>query len=75
MAVQLHLGPDPAALADGLGRLLATPLPDPFAEELVVVPAKGVERWLTQRLSHRLGAGQLGGDGVCAGIRFLTPTR
>jgi hypothetical protein len=29
-----------------LGTLLATPLPDPFAEELVVVPARGVERWL-----------------------------
>ena len=33
-----------------------------------MVPAKGVERWLTQRLSHRLGAGPRGGDGVCAGV-------
>ncbi len=39
----------------------------------MVVPARGVERWLTQRLSHRLGAGGRGGDGVCAGVRFLTP--
>ena len=38
-----------------------------------MVPAKGVERWLTQRLSHRLGAGARGGDGVCAGVRFLNP--
>ena len=38
-----------------------------------MVPAKGVERWLTQRLSHRLGAGPRGGDGVCAGVRFLSP--
>ena len=38
-----------------------------------MVPAKGVERWLTQRLSHRLGVGPRGGDGVCAGVRFLTP--
>ena len=37
------------------------------------MPAKGVERWLTQRLSHRLGAGPRGGDGVCAGVRFLSP--
>ena len=37
--------------------LLATPLADPFAEEVVVVPAKGVERWLSQRLAHRLGRG------------------
>ena len=38
-----------------------------------MVPAKGVERWLTQRLSHRLGTGPRGGDGVCAGVRFLQP--
>ncbi len=38
-----------------------------------MVPARGVERWLTQRLSHRLGAGPRGGDGVCAGVRFLNP--
>ncbi len=38
-----------------------------------MVPAKGVERWLTQRLSHRLGTGARGGDGVCAGVRFLSP--
>ncbi len=60
-------------LADELGDLLATPLADPFAEEVVVVPARGVERWLTQRLSHRLGTGPRGGDGVCAGVRFLSP--
>ena len=30
---------------------------DPFAQDLVVVPARGVERWLCQRLSHRLGRG------------------
>ena len=38
-----------------------------------MVPAKGVERWLTQRLSHRLGAGPRGGDGVCAGRAFPQP--
>ncbi len=37
------------------------------------MPARGVERWLTQRLSHRLGVGGRGGDGVCAGVRFLSP--
>ena len=37
------------------------------------MPARGVERWLTQRLSHRLGSGPRGGDGVCAGVRFLSP--
>jgi exodeoxyribonuclease V gamma subunit len=59
-------------LAGGLGNLLSNPLPDPFAEELVIVPAKGVERWLSQRLSHILGRGT-GQDGVCAGISFRNP--
>ena len=73
MTLHLHRAERTDVLADGLGELLATPLADPFAEEVVVVPARGVERWLTQRLSHRLGAGKRGGDGVCAGVRFLTP--
>ena len=73
MALHLHRAPRTDLLADALGDLLSTPLEDPFAEEVVVVPAKGVERWLTQRLSHRLGTGARGGDGVCAGVRFLQP--
>ena len=73
MALHLHRAPRTDQLADALGELLAVPLEDPFAEEVVVVPAKGVERWLTQRLSHRLGTGPRGADGVCAGVRFLNP--
>ncbi len=73
MTLQIHRAPRTDVLADALGDLLSTPLEDPFAEEVVVVPAKGVERWLTQRLSHRLGAGPQGGGGVCAGVRFLNP--
>ena len=55
MALHLHRAERTDLLADGLGALLAEPLPDPFAEELVLVPARGVERWLSQRLSHVLG--------------------
>ncbi|MBL0746409.1 exodeoxyribonuclease V subunit gamma [Nocardioides baculatus] len=73
MTLHLHTAERTDALADGLADLLVTPLPDPFAREVVVVPARGVERWLTQRLSHRLGAGSRGGDGVCAGVDFVTP--
>ncbi len=73
MPLRIHRAPRTDQLADALGELLSSPLDDPFAEEVVVVPAKGVERWLTQRLSHRLGAGARGGDGVCAGVRFLNP--
>lgn len=73
MTVHLHHATRTDVLADALADVLAAPVPDPFAEEVVVVPAKGVERWLTQRLSHRLGSGARGGDGVCAGVRFLSP--
>lgn len=60
------------ALADGLAELLAVPPADPFAADVVAVPAQGVERWLAQRLSHRLGAGA-GGDGVCARVDMPSP--
>lgn len=73
MSLILHHAPRTDLLADGLAEVLQSPLDDPFAQEVVVVPAKGVERWLTQRLSHRLGTGTRGGDGVCAGVRFLAP--
>jgi exodeoxyribonuclease V gamma subunit len=73
MALHLHRAERTDLLADGLGALLANPLPDPFAEELVLVPARGVERWLSQRLSHVLGCGPGGGDGVCAAVAFRSP--
>jgi exodeoxyribonuclease V gamma subunit len=73
VTLHLHRAERTDVLADGLGDLLATPLPDPFSEEVVVVPAKGVERWLSQRLAHRLGAAPGLGDGVCAGVRFTSP--
>ena len=74
MTFTLHRASGTDRLADGLADLLGTPLDDPFAMEVVVVAAKGTERWVAQRLSHRLGVGPRGGDGVCAGVRFLSPT-
>ena len=74
MVLHLHRAPRTDLLADALGELLSTPLDDPFATELVLVPARGVERWLSQRLSHRLGTSAEGtGDGVCAGVEFRFP--
>ncbi|HEX6150322.1 exodeoxyribonuclease V subunit gamma [Nocardioides sp.] len=73
MALHLHRAERTDLLADGLAELLSTPLSDPFEREVVVVPAKGIERWVAQRMSHRLGTGGRGGDGVCAGVRFLSP--
>ncbi|WP_285029171.1 exodeoxyribonuclease V subunit gamma [Mycolicibacterium sp. lyk4-40-TYG-92] len=73
MALHLHRAEDTGALAAGLGALLAEPLSDPFAAELVLVSARGMERWLSQQLSHVLGSGAAH-DGVCAGIEFRSPT-
>jgi exodeoxyribonuclease V gamma subunit len=52
-----------AALRD----LLADPPADPFAREVVAVPTRGMERWLTQRLSLSLG--------ICANVEFPFPRR
>ncbi|MEO8815771.1 MAG: exodeoxyribonuclease V subunit gamma, partial [Mycobacterium sp.] len=75
MTFHLHRAARADLLADGLAALLATPPDDPFTEELVLVPARGVERWLSQRLAHTLGAGtgSGSGDGVCAGVVFASP--
>ena len=77
MALFVHRAERADHLVAGLAELLAEPLPDPFADEVVAVPAKGIERWLTQQLAHRLGSsrtdGIVGGDGICAGVRFPSP--
>ncbi len=59
-------------LAAELGDLLSAPLDDPFDREVVAVPTRGVERWLIQTLSGRLGATDAL-DGVCANIDFPFP--
>jgi exodeoxyribonuclease V gamma subunit len=74
VVLRLHRAERTDLLADQLAQVLAAPLPDPFAREVVAVPAKGVERWLTQRLSTVLGtSGSY--DGVAACIAFPSPTR
>ncbi|HLR98816.1 exodeoxyribonuclease V subunit gamma [Mycolicibacillus parakoreensis] len=72
MPLHLHRAERTDLLAERLGALLAVPPADPFTPDLVMVPARGVERWLSQRLSHLLGAGAAG-DGVCAGVQFRSP--
>ncbi|HET9074711.1 MAG TPA: exodeoxyribonuclease V subunit gamma [Solirubrobacteraceae bacterium] len=63
------------ALVRELAALLADPPADPFARELVAVPTRGMERWLTQQLSGRLGARPDRRDGVCAALDFPAPGR
>ncbi|WP_280275661.1 exodeoxyribonuclease V subunit gamma [Nocardia wallacei] len=71
MALHIHRAERADTLAGALASLLAQPLADPFAAEVVAVPAKGVERWLNQRLSGVLGAVTC--DGVSANIAYPAP--
>ncbi|MFC4373803.1 exodeoxyribonuclease V subunit gamma [Nocardia halotolerans] len=72
MPLHLHRAERADALAGGLAQVLAVAPADPFAAEVVAVPAKGVERWLAQRLSGVLGV-RGDGDGVAANICFPSP--
>ncbi len=74
MSLHLHRAERSDRLVAALGEVLSRPLADPFATEIVCVPTHGVERWLSQQLSHRLGTGS-GEDGVCAGVDFPSPYR
>ncbi|MEK8070841.1 exodeoxyribonuclease V subunit gamma [Rhodococcoides navarretei] len=69
----LHRAERAGTLAAALADILSVPLDDPFAPEIVSVPAKGVERWLTQRLSSTLGSSE--GAGIAANIDFPSPAR
>ena len=77
--LNLHRAQRADRLVDVLAGILADPPEDPFAAEVVSVPTRGIERWLVQRLSGRLGtsgtqpAGD--GDGICAGVEFPFPGR
>src|SRR3954452_21225288 len=68
-----------AERADGLIAALRAvvddALPDSFAFELVAVPTRGMERWLTQRMSIALGVAAGRFDGVCANVDFPSPRR
>jgi exodeoxyribonuclease V gamma subunit len=64
------------ALLDTLAkRLKAHPLEDPMVSESIVVPSRGMERWLSQRLSHSLGADPSGRGGICAHVTFPFPAK
>ena len=71
--LHVHRSEQADALVSMLCDLVAEPLDDPMTPEVVSVPTRGIERWLTQRLSTRLGASAGGQDGVCANIDFPFP--
>ena len=69
--LKVHRSASGTVLADALAEVLRVQPADPFAPEVVAVPARGVERWLAQRLAHVLGADD--GDGICANVHFPWP--
>ena len=73
--LHVHRAERADALVAALRDLLADPLPDPLAREVVCVPTRGMERWLSQQLSAGLGAQPGRRDGVCANVDFPTPRR
>ncbi|MDK2125932.1 exodeoxyribonuclease V subunit gamma [Parachitinimonas caeni] len=52
-------------LAELLAAVLATPPANPLAQEVVIVQAKGMGRWLTLELARRFG--------ICANVQFPLP--
>src|SRR5919108_5530814 len=73
--LHVHRAERADGLVEALRALLADPLPDPFSPEVVSVPTRGMERWLTQQMSARLGATPGRSDGVCANVEFPFPHR
>jgi exodeoxyribonuclease V gamma subunit len=65
--LHVHRSDRADGLVEALSALLAEPPADPFAPELISVPTRGMERWLTQRLSTGLG--------ICANVEFPFPRR
>ncbi|MEZ0491034.1 exodeoxyribonuclease V subunit gamma [Kineococcus sp. TBRC 1896] len=75
--LHVHRSESATALVAGLADVLRTPAAgaDPFAPDVLAVGARGTERWIAQRLSHHLGAGPGGEDGICARVDFSSPAR
>lgn len=71
--LRFHRSERADALVGSLAGVLARPLGDPMDADVVAVPSRGVERWLTQRLAGVLGASPGRSDGVCANIEYPFP--
>jgi exodeoxyribonuclease V gamma subunit len=71
--LHLHRSERADGLVTMLADLVAEPLDDAMVAEVVAVPTRGVERWLTQQLSAHLGTAPGRNDGVCANVDFPFP--
>ncbi|MDE0804427.1 MAG: exodeoxyribonuclease V subunit gamma, partial [Acidimicrobiales bacterium] len=72
---RIHRSERADALVDALVDVVSEPAADPFTPEVVAVPTRGVERWLTHRIAAAVGTSPGGGDGVCANVEFPFPGR
>ena len=73
--LHIHRAERADGLVDALRTILSDPLCDVFTPEVVAVPTRGMERWLTQRMSAELGRTPGRFDGVCANVDFPSPRR
>jgi exodeoxyribonuclease V gamma subunit len=73
--LHIHRAERADGLVDALRALLLEVFSDPFTAEVISVPTRGMERWLTQRMSAHLGAAPDRFDGVCANVEFPSPRR
>lgn len=72
---RIHRSERADALVDALVEVVSAPTGDPFTPEIVAVPTRGVERWLTHRIAAAVGTAAGGRDGVCANVEFPFPGR
>ena len=70
----MHLfhSPHIEPLLEQLAQRLSSPLDDPFAPELVVVPSSDMARYLKRELARTLGATN-GNNGIVSNITFIYP--
>ncbi len=68
----IHRSDHPDQLVDALCDVIALPLDDPFTSEIIAVPTRGIDRWLTQRIASTLAERGIG-DGIAANIEFPFP--
>ena len=71
--LHIHRSERADVLVDVLGGLVTEPIEDVMGVEIVAVPSRGIERWLSQQLSSRLGVTHGRADGVCANVDFPFP--
>ena len=67
--LHIHRAERADGLIDALPALLSEPGSDPFAPEVVAGPTRGMERWLTQRMSGSLGPAHCAAPGSPASSR------